>query len=261
MRKYWAIFQTQLLNNFAYAGDLASGTIFIVLFLWIFAQLWHVTYSAVGTEQIAGLTQRDTLWYLLVAEVIILSKPRLANTIAQSVRDGSVAYLLNKPYNFLLYQCSVGMGDSVLRIVANAVAGGALVWSMVGPPPVPAGIPLVLLAMLLAWLIHFCITAMIGLTAFVVEEVRAFEWIYQKTLFILGGLMIPLDFYPDWLQTLAKATPFAYVVYGPARLFVEPEWSRFLELIGGQLFWLALLAAGLTFCYRQGMSRLAINGG
>lgn len=261
MRKYWAIFQTQLLNNLAYSGDLLSGSLAIILFMWIFAQLWRVTYGAMGAEQISGLTLRDTLWYLMMAEVIILSKPRLARTIAEAVRDGSVAYLLNKPYNFLLYQCSVGLGDSVLRIGVNALVGGAVVWLLVGPPPHPLGWPLVLVTLVLAWLIDFCLTAMIGLAAFVTEEVRAFEWIYQKILFILGGLLIPLDFYPPWLQTIARATPFAYTVYAPARLFVEPEVARFGAVVAGQTVWLIALAGLLAFIYQRGVMRLAINGG
>lgn len=261
MSKYWAIFKTQLLNNFAYAGDLAAGSVMIVLFLWIFAQLWKVTYSAVGTERIAGMSRQDTLWYLMLAEVIVLSKPRLARTIAQQVRDGSVAYLLNKPYHFLLYQCSVGLGDSVLRIIANTIVGGAVVWLMIGPPPSPQGWPLVFVTVVLAWLLDFCITAMIGLAAFVTEEVRAFEWIYQKILFILGGLLIPLDFYPGWLQTVAKATPFAYTLYGPAHLFVEPSLLGFGEVVLGQVVWLAVLGGLLTLFYQRGVTRLAINGG
>jgi len=261
MAKYWAIFKTQLLNNLAYTGDLLSGSIAIVLFMWIFAQLWRVTYAAVGSSQIGGMRIHDTLWYLMLAEVIVLSKPRLARAIAQSVRDGSVAYLLNKPYNFLLYQCSVGLGDSLLRMVANVVAGGTIVWLLVGPPPNPLGWPLVLVAVTIAWLIDFCIAAMIGLAAFVTEEVRAFEWIYQKILFILGGLLIPLDFYPSWLQTVAKATPFAYTIYGPARLFVDPNMERFVMLLLGQLLWLGILAALLMLAYRRGVGQLAINGG
>jgi ABC-2 type transport system permease protein len=261
MTKYWAIFKTQLLNNFAYAGDLAGGCFMIVMFMWIFAQLWWVTYGAVGAEQIAGLTMQDTLWYFLLAEVMVLSRPRVTQAIALAVRDGSVAYLLNKPYDFLLYQCSVGLGDTALRLVANTLAGGAMVWLLVGPPPALQGWPLVLVAMSLAWLIDFCLTAMIGLAAFVVEEVRAFEWIYQKLLFLLGGLLIPLDFYPTWLQSLAKAAPFIYTIYGPARLFVEPTWARFGELLLGQLGWLAVLGALLTLCYRRGLNHLAINGG
>jgi ABC-2 type transport system permease protein len=144
---------------------------------------------------------------------------------------------------------------------ANLLAGGLIVWLLAGPPPDPLGWPLALLAVMAAWLIDFCLSALIGLAAFITEEVRAFEWIYQKILFILGGLLIPLDFYPGWLQKVALATPFAYTIYGPARLFVEPTLDRFLNVFLGQALWLVGLGLLLTFLYRRGMSWLTINGG
>jgi len=261
IQKYWAIFKTQLINSLAYPGDLFSRSLTIVVFLWVFAQLWRVTYQSVGQPAISGLTYRETLWYLLLAETIVLSKPKLSTTIATTVKDGSVAYLLNKPYNFLLYQISIGLGDSVMQMGFNALVGGTIVWLLVGSPPALWGWPLVLVAVIVAWLIDFCIAAIIGLAAFVTEEISAFEWIYQKITFILGGLLIPLDFYPDWLRSIALSLPFAYTIYGPARLFVDPALSRFALLLAGQLAWLLLLGGLLTFLYRRGVTWLTINGG
>jgi ABC-2 type transport system permease protein len=227
----------------------------------VFTQLWTRTYAALGQETIAGLTVRETLWYLLLVETIELSKPRVASTIAAGVKDGSIAYLLNKPYNFLVYQAAVGLGDSLLRLVFNALAGGALIWWSVGPPPDPRGWPLVAVAVGGAWLIHFCLNALIGLSAFVTEDVLAFEWIYQKLTMILGGLLIPLDFFPDWLRAFALALPFASILYGPARLFVSPSLAAFGSLLLVQGLWLALLATVLALAYRRGVTWLTINGG
>jgi hypothetical protein len=36
MKKYWAIFKTQLLDRLAYVGDLILQSLTIVLFMWIF---------------------------------------------------------------------------------------------------------------------------------------------------------------------------------------------------------------------------------
>ena len=104
--------------------------------------------------------------------------------ISTAVKDGSVAYLLNKPFNFLLYHFSVGLEDSLTNMIFNLLAGGTLVWLMESPPTEAWGWPLVLMTMILAWIIDFCFAALIGLAAFVVEEVAAFDWIYQKLLFI-----------------------------------------------------------------------------
>lgn len=259
--KYAAIVRTQLANGLAYPLDLALRSVTMVLFAWVFAQLWSATYNALGETSIAGLTMPETLWYVICAEAIIMSKPRLSATIAESIKDGSVAYLLNKPYNFLLYHISVALGDALSRILFNALAGGAVVWLMVGPPPDLRGLPFVALAVLLGWTIDSCLTAMIGLTAFVTEDVAAFDWIYSKFVLVLGGVLLPLDLFPDWLRTITQALPFAYAVYGPARLFVSPEPGRFVALIAGQVAWIVVLFLVLALLYRRGLARLSINGG
>ena len=48
--KYWAIFRTQLLNSLAYPIDLLGRSLLIILFMWIFMNLWRVTYGATGAR-------------------------------------------------------------------------------------------------------------------------------------------------------------------------------------------------------------------
>jgi len=261
MKKYLAVFKINLLNCLTYPAELMMRSATILLFMWIFFQLWHITFAASGSDIINGLSLHDTMWYLLLAETLELGRPRLARVISEQVKDGSIAYLLNKPYNFLIYQLSSGLGESLPRMGMLFVLGGALVWAMAGPPPDMVNWPVALVALAGAWLLHFCVNSLIGLSAFAVEEVAPFEWIYQKFVFILGGMLIPLDFYPAWLQTIAKSLPFAYMMYGPARLFVLPDPALFAQILVGQLLWLALLGGLLTLVFTRGMKRLAINGG
>jgi ABC-2 type transport system permease protein len=229
--------------------------------MWIFYQLWKVTFAAAGTDTINGMTFYGTMWYLMMAETIELSKPRLANTISDNVKDGSIAYILNKPYNFLLYQFSNFMGETVFRAVMNAFFGGIVIWWLVGPPPVPLGWIFAILALFGTWIMNFCITCLIGLSAFLVEEISPFMWIYQKFVFILGGFLIPLDFYPNWLQSIAKALPFAYMVYGPSKLLVAPSVGLFVNIISLQLMWIVILGLMLIVAYRRGVAYLTVNGG
>ncbi len=259
--KYGAMFRTQLIAALAYPADLAGRSLGILIFLWVFIYLWRATYASTGEEAVAGLTLRQTLWYLTLAEAVWLSRPRPWDAIARAVKDGSIAYLLNKPYNLLLYQLATGLADGVAGFACSAVAGGALTWLAVGPPPDAWGWLLVVPTVAAAWGIDYCLEAMIGLAAFVVEDITAFQWIYSKVVFVLGGMLIPLDFLPLWLRQVAQALPFAYTVYGPARLFVEPGLGRFVGLLGLQAFWLVVLGLLLGFFYRRGVSRLVINGG
>ena len=260
-KKYWAIFQTTLVNSLAYPGELIGRSLMIIPFMWIFYQLWNVTFNAAGTESINGLTLRDTLWYLMMAETIELGRPPLARTISENVKDGSIAYLLNKPYDFMLYQYSTSVGETIFRAAMNAVFGGAVVWWLVGASPNFSGFLVVIPALLGTWTLNFCISAMIGLGAFVTEDISAFTWIYQKFAFILGGLLVPLDFYPQWLQSIAKALPFSSMVYGPSRLFVDPTLELFLNVMLMQVVWISVFGGLLAIAYRRGLAYLTVNGG
>ena len=259
--KYWAIFRTQLVNSLAYPIDLLGHSLLIVLFMWIFMNLWRVTYGATGTRSIAGLTLADTMWYLMMAEAVMLSKRDLSETMSEQVKDGSVAYLLNKPFNFILYHFAAGLGDSVLAFGGNLIIGSAVVWLMVGPPPGITGWLFAGVAVVLALLLDFCFSALIDLSAFVVEETVAFRWIYQKFLLLLGGVLIPLDFFPAWLQTISLNLPFAWIIYGPARLFVDPSPARLGYVLMQQGIWLAVVGGSVWVLYRRAVARLAINGG
>lgn len=261
LRKYGYIFAIQMTNALAYPGELVGRSLMIIPFMWIFAQLWQVTFAASGTNVINGLTLQDTLWYLMLAETIELSRPRLGATIAEAVKDGSIAYVLNKPYDFLSYQFSTSLGETVFRAVLNAIFGSAVMGLLIGPPPSLPGFIVVIPAILGSWILNFCISVMIGLAAFVTEDISAFQWIYQKFAFILGGLLIPLDFYPTWLQNIAKALPFSAMVYGPARLFVRPTADAFLSTLGIQLVWILALGLLTVLAYRRGISHLTVNGG
>src|SRR5258706_225844 len=259
--KYWSIFQITLVNSLAYPGELIGRSVMIIPFMWIFYQLWKVTFNAAGAEIIGGLSLRDTLWYLMLAETIELGRPPLARTMSENVKDGSIAYILNKPYDFLLYQFSACMGETIFRAIVNAIFGSITVWFLVGAPNQPEGFLIVLPAILGAWTLHFCINAMIGLSAFAVEDVSAFTWIYQKLVFIFGGFLIPLDFYPQWLQIISKALPFASSIYGPPRLFVTPSVDLVINVISLQIGWIIVLSLLLVVIYRRGLTQLTVNEG
>jgi len=261
LRKYWYIFVIQVTNSLAYPGELVGRSLMIIPFMWIFAQLWKVTFAASGTAEINGLTLPATLWYLVMTETIELSRPRIGNAIAAAVKDGSIAYVLNKPYDFLLYQFSTSMGETIFRAVLTAFFGSLVMGWMIGPPPHLWGFVVAFPALLGAWVLNYYVAVLVGLAAFVSEDVNAYQWILQKLAFIFGGLLIPLDFYPGWLRAIANALPFPAMLYAPSRLFVEPTLAGFASTLGIQVAWIVVLGLLTRLAYRRGVAALVVNGG
>ncbi len=261
--KYVAIARTNLQNRLAYAWDAAGQGIMMALFIFIFAQLWRATFQAQGAAEIAGLTLNQTIWYFVWAEMLQLGKIRHVFTVSQEVKDGSLAYTLGRPYNYLLYQFASGLGDSLVRMGMVLVAGSVVAWWQAGPLVSfrPETLPLLLLATALAFVLDFCVLSVIALLSFFFEDVNSFMFIYHKIVFVLGGLLIPVDFLPDWLQVIARVLPFSVVVYGPSKLFVGWDTGQFVGIVALQVFWIAVIALGLAALYRYGVRRVSINGG
>jgi len=260
--KYSAIAQINLQNSLAYAGEMAYRSIFMIVILYVFVQLWRVTYQAAGAATIAGLSFRDTLWYLVMTETIELSRSRFADQMSNEVKDGSLAYTISRPYNYLLYHFAYGLGDMLLRVLINFTAGAILVTTLVGPMPFDPiyALPMIV-SIMLAMALNFCMQGIIGLSAFITEDVSSIQLIYQKMIFILGGMLIPLDFFPDWLKNAAGVLPFYAMMYAPARLFVSFDWMQWLQVTGLQVMWIGIFALVLWALFRVGLRHVSINGG
>lgn len=260
--KYGAITITNLQNQLAYVWDTLNRSLFIIIIMFVFVQLWTAVYGSQGDESIAGLTLANTIWYLLIAETMELGKFRHDMSISEEVKDGSIAYTLVRPYNYLAYHFFNGLGESAVRMALVFLLGLPVVLYYAGLPAVDwATLPLVFIVILGAITIDFCILSIIGLLAFVTEDTSSFRMIYQKLVFILGGLMLPLDFLPEWLRRIAQVLPFNLTTYAPAKLFVAFSWSEFGRFIGLQALWIAFIGAILIWQYRWAVKRLTVNGG
>lgn len=260
--KYGAITVTNLQNQLAYVWDAAGRTLFIVMIMFIFVQLWTAVYETQGSADIAGLTLANTIWYFLMAEVMELGKVRHDMRISEEVKDGSIAYTLIRPYNYLAYHYFNGLGEVVVRMALIFSAGAPVALYYAGWPALDwRHVPAILLIAFGAMLLDFLALSMIGLLAFVTEDTTSFRLIYQKLTFILGGLMIPVDFLPDWLQRMARLLPFHLTTYAPARLFVAFDPAQFWQLFRMQLIWLIIFGVALAFHYRWATRQLAVNGG
>lgn len=260
--KYGSVTLVNLQNQFAYIWDALNRAFFIIIIMFIFVQLWSVVYESQGASEIAGLTLANTIWYFLIAEVMELGRVRHDQNISNEVKDGTIAYTMIRPYSYLGYHFANGLGEVTVKMIAVFLLGLPIVLIYAGAPTIePAHIPLVLLVMALAVVMDFMIFSIIGLLAFVTEDVSSFRLIYQKLVFILGGMMIPLDFLPDWMQTIGRILPFSLTTYAPAKLFAAFEWGQFWQSLLLQIVWIAIIAAILTWQYRWATTKLEVNGG
>jgi ABC-2 type transport system permease protein len=260
VKKYTFLAQTSFNSKVAYPIDVLVRTLFFALILFIFTQLWG---ALLGEESsIASFTRSQLVWYLMITEAIMLSNSRIDRRIEDDVKSGAVAYILIRPLHFVWYQCSIYFGETLGLLLFNLVVGTGVALALVGPPPLALmGLPVLFLAVLLAFLINFFVRMALALLAFWVEDTGPFFWVYSKVLFTLGGLFMPIEIYPEWLQRISHALPFNYILYRPARLFVSFQWQDALATLGGQMMWTVVLMVLVLLIYSRGVKKVSVNGG
>jgi ABC-2 type transport system permease protein len=262
IRKYMEVSKITMSNSFVYFWNFLSRNLFFVFIMFIYLMLWKNIYGQKG-ESLAGLTINKMIWYLVVTELITLSRTDLHSQVNEDVKTGNIAYLLNKPYNYVLYCFSYFMGEIGTKLLTNGIAGLAIGLIYVGALE---GfnflhLPFMILSILAGCVIHFFIYIILALTSFWFEENSAFFWIYSKLVFTLGGMLMPIELFPGWLQSLSKYMPFAYVTYVPAKLAVDFSFANFYRQFSLQLVYILVFFILAMALYRKGARSLNVNGG
>lgn len=260
--KYLEVARTTLRSRFAYVWDQLLASLHLALIMYVFVQLWKVTFAAQGTGEINGYTLAEMVWYLVFTEGIIMSLPRIHSTLEAEVKGGDLAVRLNKPYNYLLFHYSAFSGEGLFRLVVALAVGGLVACLGVGGVAFRwEALPVMLLVYLLTQVMHFAYNSVIGLAAFWVEDVSGLYFVLDRVKWMLGGMLLPVEVYPDSVRWVVEALPFRHMIAGPARLFVKYDGGAALDLLGSQALWATLFVLVTAAVYRLGVRRVDIHGG
>ena len=179
--KYAWIGLTAARSHLAYAGEAAARTVFVGVILFIFLQLWKVTFAETGAERLGGLTLVEMLWYLAATECMALSAPRVAWEVDQDVRTGALAVQLIRPLSYPLYRLSVSLGERLVRYAISAAVAVLIALALVGPIGVSGtGLAVFVAALPLAFVLEFLAYFLIGLGAFWLEDTTGLTLIYSR---------------------------------------------------------------------------------
>lgn len=263
MKKYLYIFKTTLIENLQYITNVLLGFVSFFITMFIFLNLWEYMYAD-GTQLINGYTMQQMIWYVLITEVLWYGtrNKTLTNQISKDIKDGNIAYNINKPYNYVAYVISKHLGEITVKSIIYIIVGLIIGIVFVGKIPgfMPINIPLILISVILGVLINSIIRILISILSFWIEDANPLHWIYDKAILILGTLF-PIEVFPVWLQPIIKCTPIYVVTYGPAKLIIDFSWEMFIQIIIIQIIYLVVSILLVTLLYRKGVKKLNVNGG
>jgi len=205
-----------------------------------------ITFTALGQGMIAYLSLFH--WYDLM----------------RTVYSGEVATDLLKPIGYFRYWLAKDIGRALSAFLTRGVTiivAYELVLDLVYPQGWQGWLYFSA-AIVLGWLVGFAFRFLVNLTAFWSPNAVGFGRFFFLSGYVLSGMLMPLAFYPEFVQKLAYLTPFPQTLYTPIEIYLglltEPQiWAA----LGRQALWAAGLILAGQLVLRAGVRKLVVQGG
>jgi ABC-2 type transport system permease protein len=231
---------------------------FFVVILAVFSSLWRAVNESGAA---VGLSPGRLVWYLAMTEWIVLSAPLVHYELQDVIRRGDVVCHLVRPSSWVVTVVCDALGQLASRVVT--LFATACICAAVFTGTVPHG--RVLLAVFLTGLVGSMLIAgfhiAIGIAAFWVGDVVPLSWVWQKLLFLLGGLLMPIGLYPEIVGRIAAVSPFPVILSRPASLLWQADGDALVRLVRDQAMWCGVVAVVLAVMSRRAVAQLTVDGG
>ena len=236
-------------------GGLYFAAGFYCIVTWALSSVWRM---AAGDGDVVGYTAVALTWYIATSEAATISlNARLIEDVGYAIADGSITIEMLRPASVLGIRVMTELGRALPRLGVCATAGVLVALLSGGAPPEAVALAYVPASLVLAIACNLVSMYAFAGWGFWLRDTRSAWFLYQKLVFILGGMLLPLQVLPDALERVAFALPFLAMAYAPSRL-ASGHFEPWLLLV--QAGWLVVLWLLAVRVFAAGERRLVMAG-
>ena len=214
---------------------------------------------------VEGFTVQSVITYTGLSQALIAYLMVFGSyELMDAVHSGEIASDLLKPMKVFRYYLAQDFGRAFAHLILRGVSIMiiyAFIFDLTYPTTLLAWLALVL-SLLFAWLLSFSWRFLVNLSAFWSPNAKGFGRLAFLASMFFSGMLMPLDFFPEWVQQICYATPFPYMLYTINEIYLgllSP--TEIMQALALQLAWAIGLALCAQLVLRSGLRRLVILGG
>ncbi|MDO8515268.1 MAG: ABC-2 family transporter protein [bacterium] len=243
--KYWTVFKISWSNSFIYRLNFLLWRFRSVVLVLAVYYFWDAVFQNKGI--LFGYTREKILSYVfltLILRSFILGAKSI--DVGGEISDGRLSNYLLKPISYFWYWFVRDWADKLLNLFFS-LGEFYILYLILKPQIYFQSDPLILLGFICAVFfgifIHFLLGTITSYTTFWTPgNTWGFWFVYFVIQDLLGGVLFPLDVLPKTVYSLIMLTPFPYLLYFPANLYLG-KINNF-EIATGLiicLFWVFIL--------------------
>jgi len=263
MRLYWEVARRALQRQFAYRTENLAGLITNAFFGYIRAAVFLAVYQT--TTSVGGYDAQAAVTYTWVTQAMIMVNANWGWwDVEETIRTGDVVSDLSKPFSYVGFWLARDFGRAAYFVVFRALPIlliGQVLYGLHWPGSVGAWLAFGL-ATVLGVIVSFGLRFLLNLSAFWTTDARGLGSIALAASLFLGGFVVPIRYFPDWLQPIVLALPFASITQTPADLFVERiQGADVLGRLVLQVIWTMVFLVAAQLVTLLAIRRVVIQGG
>lgn len=135
------------------------------------------------------------------------------------VRSGKFLTFALRPINHRFFALSQKVGHRILGFFFEFIPCYIIFSLLFDINMVPNYISWTIISVILAFFMNFYVNYILGMASFWLVESGGIRQVYSLVAGVFSGSLIPLVFFPNWLQKLQFFLPFQYTSYVPAMVF------------------------------------------
>jgi ABC-2 type transport system permease protein len=263
VRLYWEIARRGWGRYAAYPAATLAGVWTNTVFGFIQAYILLALFET--RDEVGGFSESDTVTYVWFAQALLMTVHTFGWVeISLRIRSGDIATDLARPLDPLRYWLAYDLGRALYHFIFRGIAPfaiGMLAFD-VRLPESPVTWLWVGAAITLAVVVSFAYRFLYNLTSFWLLDYRGATLVAITVAMLFSGFILPLSFFPDWLETIARALPFAAMVQIPVDVFLEKATgAEVAALLLLQAFWAVVLLSAARLVLGTAIRRVVVQGG
>lgn len=267
MRAYITYFKLKFISGLQYRQAAYAGVATQFFFGFVYIFVYIAFYDSGGKNIPMTLSEMITYIWLGQAFLSLINQFSRDQELFKLVKDGGISYELCRPKNlyFMWYFKVLGgrLANVTLRVFPLIIITSLL------PEPynisLPNSIPCFIVFFLSLFMGTLLVTGLTVLYPIVTLHTMNEKGIVNMVITIsdiLSGLVVPIPFFPLFLQKISSFLPFQYISDLPFRIYVgNISIENGIYGIIIQFIWLIIIVLLGQFLLNKSMKRVIVQGG
>lgn len=267
MKCYLSYFKLRFITNLQYRTAAWAGIATQIFFGFVYIMVYIAFYESGSAKLPMSLPQLITYVWLNQALLSLFNLMYKDQELFNLVKTGNIAYELARPKNLYFLWYAKIIGQRLAMVILRGIPFFIFLLFLPEPYRMIAPTSITNLILFIATLITGTIlmTALITLypviTMHTLNE-KGIVGIIIAIADILSGVVVPIPFFPKFLQVISSYLPFQYISDLPFRIYVgNIGITEGLIGLGIQILWILILIPLGYILMHKSLKKVVVQGG